>query len=204
MKTVILHVGAGKTGSSAIQSGLARYIDSLGIYGIEYPAPLDAKNASRGKITSGNGVELLKFLCPEKRNPGFDEESFLISFISVLKGSGSKNIIFSNEQLEEGLLSKFEMLKEELDKLNIDLKIIYYLRNFVDHAYSVFGQMVKRSGFQKSFSEYSSLYRAKYKQTIEKLLSVVEKDKLILKVYESDYTFIALIILGVLIIIFKL
>jgi len=49
-----LHIGHGKTGSSALQSFLALNSNLLENYRIEYPEHASFENAINGKISSGN------------------------------------------------------------------------------------------------------------------------------------------------------
>ena len=58
MKTLFLHIGLGKTGSSALQSWLSLNVEGLREQGIDY-ADL-APEAKRGDVSSGNGVALFQ------------------------------------------------------------------------------------------------------------------------------------------------
>lgn len=62
-----LHVGAGKTGTSALQAAFVRNRDWLAGHGIDYPPSPWDEAAANHKITSGNGMGLAKFLNPAHR-----------------------------------------------------------------------------------------------------------------------------------------
>ncbi len=53
-KPVILHVGHGKTGSSALQSSLVLSSEALAKAGIFYPPSLSDARAMKGEVSSGN------------------------------------------------------------------------------------------------------------------------------------------------------
>jgi len=54
MRTLYLHIGASKTGTSALQVAFARNAKALRGRGLHYPGK--NQDAMDGKITSGNGL----------------------------------------------------------------------------------------------------------------------------------------------------
>tara|TARA_B110000211_G_scaffold5098_1_gene5618 strand:+ start:8714 stop:9994 length:1281 start_codon:yes stop_codon:yes gene_type:complete len=186
MKDIIFHVGAGKTGTSAIQSGFARYGNELATkFSIHYPDSNDNIKAASGKITSGNSSELLQFLVPKRRSAAFDEKKFINDFLLTSKNANFEKIVFSNELLEEGEEVKWSALVKLIESNNMNVKIIYYVRHISDHASSVYGQMIKRSGYAKSFEEYSEVYFAKFRTSLAKFLNLISKNKITVKVYDE-------------------
>ena len=140
MRNLVLHIGHGKTGSSYIQSVLALNIKKLSNYGIYYPKPRDYKKASKGFITSGNGHKLLdsnqKFLI-EKDNNIFKNKITLYSDETFVR-----RLIFNNQ------------FKDFIAKNNKKLKVILYTRNFFEHEFSSWGQLVKRHYFKNDLNNY--------------------------------------------------
>ena len=66
-RRVILHLGAVKTGSSALQAALVKNRDWLKQNGYDYPASGEDEKARNHKISSGNGMILAAGLNPRLR-----------------------------------------------------------------------------------------------------------------------------------------
>ena len=142
-KTVILHVGHGKTGSSAIQSYLASNQALLMEYGIYYPLHMSFERARQGKTTSGN---LSAFISPVW-SPVVIKES---------ESAPCTKVLFSNEGLFPRILDDSSPLHAVTKKFN--LKIILYVRNPADHAISAYGQAIKRQGERREIDHWISSY----------------------------------------------
>jgi hypothetical protein len=136
---LVLHVGHGKTGTSAIQSFLALNQKNLNEFGIIYPDNGSLEDAKNGMISSGNGAMALNWV-PRTEYQG-------------------KTILFSSEYLfweinEDYLFS----LKEKFNSV----KIILWSRNLLDFSYSEWGQYVKRHGMTESYVNFISKYKANH------------------------------------------
>ena len=140
MSNLVLHIGHGKTGSSFIQSVLALNIKQLSKYGINYPKPSDINKAKKGYINSGNGHKLLdsnqNFLF-EKNFNIFKDKITLYSDETFIR-----RLIFNNQ------------FKDFIAKNHNKLKVILYTRNFFEHEFSTWGQLVKRHYFKNDLNNY--------------------------------------------------
>ena len=140
MKRLILHIGHGKTGSSALQSAFAKSVESLARAGITYPEHRRVKEAAAGKITSGN----------------VSHDSLIATAKSSLKLPGD-TILLSNEGLFHVLLAN-EGLLPDLAALNAKVEMVLYIRNPLKHAMSVYGQNIKRGGMTLSVEKFLPRY----------------------------------------------
>jgi hypothetical protein len=138
-KKVVLHIGAGKTGSSAIQSALARNQDMLRSAGIAYPDHAALESARRGETTSGN-------LDPENWFEG-----------QVVPAARAEQdcatILFSNENLfyrfDEFLAAHAAYADE------FDFEIILFVREPFEKLNSAYQQLVKRKGYAGTLGEFA-------------------------------------------------
>ncbi len=130
MRTLFLHIGHSKTGSSFLQASFANSIDRLAEHGIDYPgAPSEA--AAGWKISSGNGQALLT-APPEHFEMSRDK------------------VFFSAERL----FLAFAQDRDWPDQLNAlcahhdigKVEVLMFLRDPIPHAESSYQQMVKRGG----------------------------------------------------------
>lgn len=141
MSRIILHVGHGKTGTSALQSSFALSVAALAEAGLHYPDHRDLANAAEGKITSGNIVakSLLK-----------------TASSAVSKTDGT--VLFSNEMLFHDIVTDENVLTN-LMGLGVPVTVVLYIRNPLQHVISLYGQMVKRSGYTGSLGDFLPQYK---------------------------------------------
>ena len=126
--TAIIHIGHGKTGSSAIQAYLAQNRLKLASKDINYPFHRSLEWARDGKISSGNGSLLL----------------------DIRNASG--NDLYSDETLCARLDD--ERIARIQSCYRGGVRFICYTRDFFDHALSAWGQNVKRAGYKFGFPKF--------------------------------------------------
>ena len=149
---LILHIGAPKTGTSAIQSALARNVETLRARGIEYPDFPSLEIARANRITSGNGVPLAKLL-------GFNagdqvKTDHLLDEISGAFRTG-RDLLYSSEMLSSVEVKKAHAFRDQVASMGYKLKIIVYVRAIADHALSIYHQWIKQLAAPRgSFADY--------------------------------------------------
>ncbi len=138
-KKVILHIGHGKTGSSAIQAVLARNQALLGQAGILYPDHAMIDQARQGAVTSGN-------LDPENWFEG--------QVIPVARAAeGYDAILFSNENLFHRFDEFLERQAAYADEFAFE--IILFVREPFEKLNSAYQQLVKRSGLSDGIGDFA-------------------------------------------------
>ena len=160
-----LHVGHGKTGSSYLQSWLAANAELLNDWHhVYYPThcPLQGltdQRAGDGRFSMGNGFVLNPVL-----ESGVSIQKKRRWWRRLLRQAGLKeqdlqSLVFSHEPWAKRLPGNFQQLlelKQDLTWDGIDIWIL--VRDPLDHAISVYGQMVKRHGFAGSLDEWLLIY----------------------------------------------
>lgn len=144
MKKLYLHIGCGKTGSSALQIWLHQNADNFLKLGIFYPT-LNQKIKTDYQITSGNGVALSRDLI-EKKSIGIIEESF---------SSGVGSVLFSSENFQKLEKVDIQNLLSECLRNNIEVHVLAFVRDVYDIVFSSYMQSVKRGNYYKTFREYA-------------------------------------------------
>lgn len=143
-KTLYLHVGHGKTGSSYIQSILSTHRQRiLGKLGINYPV-VESDRSSEGKISSGNGAIFL-------RDPGNPEH--------VDCGSGDGSVLYSSEFLfavQKNWLNR-QVIDQLLTKFDC-INVLIFIRNPDEMLSSAYQQSVKRGGYTDTIEKYSETF----------------------------------------------
>jgi len=149
MRTLYLHIGQGKTGTSFLQSVFALSQANLSQKNIDYPVPRASIDLlAKGIFPSGNGNALTNLFSSQG-----DIETFHLP--------KKRDILLSHEGLISRLL--FEGSQELLDKIcqkhHIDhVSFLAFGRNPIAHAVSSYRQLVKRSGMTLSLDEYCNHY----------------------------------------------
>lgn len=146
MKSLYLHIGLGKTGSSSLQSWLSLNSTSLASQGIGY-ADL-VPQAKHGRISSGNGQPLWRAF----KNADLDEVSRLLREEYCPLG-GPEVAIVSCELLQNLPRPQILQFRKLCTELDIAVTVVVFVRSAYEHCYSRYGQSVKRDGASHAFGE---------------------------------------------------
>lgn len=177
-----------KTGTSHIQNLLWNNPEALEKQGYSYPHLKTFPGIGRGR----NGYFLRNQLKDEngKRNIALEEEIYRENFDRISELAGEyENIIIS----EEGIwsLSNFPWVKykSELERRNLDCKIIVYLRRQDLFIESYWAQKVKEKS-TLTFEEYISKrkyrkLRLDYCTRLNEIARVMGKENITVRVYEK-------------------
>ena len=132
---IFLHIGTEKTGSSYLQTTLARNRQDLLLSGIHYPEAGKRENDMfQGRISPGNAVELTRMLENADYKNVFNFFNELYHRASELKCNA---VLLSNENLVRVLSvqSNVDLLFQVAKQIGFkDFKFILFLRNPVDQA----------------------------------------------------------------------
>ncbi|MCC2673168.1 MAG: hypothetical protein K0R58_115, partial [Ramlibacter sp.] len=151
-RTLYLHIGCGKTGSSALQVWLNHQAEVLRGLGVDYPT------FGRGKldtyaITSGNGKKLIDAVVAGEAAP----------YLQELAKSPARKIFLSSEAFQSLSEDNLRDLKAQAAHAGLRISIIVYVRDVYDVVYSAYQQMIKRHLGGQTFREYG-LKREKIQQ----------------------------------------
>jgi hypothetical protein len=179
-KRLVLHIGTGKTGTSAIQNLFKAHQSQFRDRGVFYPAPETMAIDGADLESSGNGGPLFSFLYPPIRTKPLDETAFLDNFAGLFEGD-DRAIFISNEMLEYGEAEKFAKLRDFCAERGVDLELVYALRDIASHAFSAWSQVVVYHdcaddwlSFQKHYCNHVN----RFALSARKIAGVVARDKL--------------------------
>lgn len=180
-RTLFLHIGAGKTGTSAIQAALPLVRETLSEHGIIYPRDITVseESAQKGHVSSGNAVTLARIANPNSPRPkNYDIQHAFTWLQDILKQAeaSGKNVLFSSEALQfvgqPGLVSLSEMFRAR----GFSVVVIYYIRTAIDYSLSTYLQHLKRgfpkSDFPRTLQSYIATTRVPYRQTLADYFAV--------------------------------
>lgn len=181
MKNIFLHIGAGKTGTSALQSQFVINQDPLEKAGIYYPSSNTDEKAKNFQITSGNAVALGEIM----KNKETSKSSLKKVLIQDIKNSKGKHILYSSEVLEPFDENNMNIFNEIALNNGYRLKIIYYIRAIGDQTVSLYHQLLKRHLYTKSFTEYLEISNNRFLTIIEKSIRAIGEEHVIIKNYDK-------------------
>lgn len=198
MKTLYVHIGTQKTGTTSIQGFCQdneEVLESRGycypIFPYEYPRVSADRNGHFlvGSIKDENGNRCEE---EEKRifREGMDHVTGLLSRFD--------NVILSDEHIWQTTYkvrkSLWEELKQEGEKAGFQVKIIVYLRRQDEFINSLWNQTVKaaiREGrSKKTFDEFIAkvpgISQLDYYKKLETIADVLGKENIIVRIFEKE------------------
>lgn len=135
MRTLFIHVGHGKTGSSWIQAALRLGRAQLEVEGLHYPALPDEPD-DPAAITMGNARGLCRLA------------ETLDQRLAAVAGKGTKGVVFSSEslffELLDGPVDAGTLVDVAADHGFSGISVLMMLRDPIGQAISHHGQRVKR------------------------------------------------------------
>lgn len=143
-RTLFLHIGGKKTGTSALQLFLAANASILAQRGVDYRHAPDTTHDRA--ITSGNGNVLFDAL---KASAPDDQLDTIISGFFDAQAQA----LASSEHLADLETSHWERVAARCEALCIDPRVLMWVRDVYPYYQSFYHQLVKRHGETRSFAE---------------------------------------------------
>lgn len=146
MTRLLLHIGMGKTGSSALQVALVHNREALAAAGVRYPEHASDVRARKGRAGSGNGQALQELLTSDGG--------------SLPEVDGAPTVLYSSEFLWYFRPDRLAFLRDSLAGRGITLEVVAYVRDIAGMVVSSYAQSVKRSRYTGPLSTYIEEYGA--------------------------------------------
>lgn len=131
MRTLVLHLGVHKTGSSAIQHALASYEARLAAAGILYP------RAGRPRIRSVRFGQHALAWAVLRRNGA--DPSIYDELASEIRTSGAQTVVISTEEFDRFRAYEIARLRDVVTPLFDRVRIVAYLRRQSDVIQGLYG-----------------------------------------------------------------
>jgi hypothetical protein len=186
LKDFLLHIGAGKTGTSLIQTQLASNRTKLYERGWYYPPSSTDDKALKKMITAGNGLEL--YLIVKKYGISSDQlQEYINQIITDAKGM---NILLSSETLWQLDDETVRILMDITESRGYRLRMAYYIRAIADHFVSSYHQRVKGKIYTGTFEDMikhqiSRMHDShNFLSTIERMSKLIGMENFIVKNYD--------------------
>ncbi len=172
MNKLYLHIGMGKTGTSAIQYFLYENKEILKSQNIEYPLTENYFIDKDNDVTSGNGDVIIDFIFKEQYDEIFEYLEDLLE---------KSDVLISSEILLYYFGKNIDLLYDIVEKFNG--VVILYIRKQDEYFNSLVNQWTKL----KSLSDtncLSSVHESYF--YIMKIINNINENRLIVKPYEKE------------------
>lgn len=167
---IVVHVGPGKTGSSALQQWLTTHHDALLAAGVLYPA----HGLDRNGVSSGNRAELMDIVPGEGRDVHVVSAAKAGALRATLEESGCHTLLLSSEFFYPAIT--------DIQREFPDAEFVLYLRDPIELTESNYNQSVKRHDQTKAFTTPRT-FRAGVFAQLPRLLGAASPPRLLLRPY---------------------
>lgn len=200
MVKIILHIGAPKTGSTALQQALSASAEGLTAQGACYP---EAGRRFQGKLSKTRHIGLRLALCPETmqsklaRSVGGDSaaaqlafrDAFLAEFDAEMAACGpDATLIFSDEGLYAQSPATAAPVLRFFQGYTSEISVVVYVRRPDRLVQSAYSQLMKM-GATEQFSEFLDRFLragARYEK-LAPWINGLEPDAFALRLFPRDH-----------------
>lgn len=176
IKTLFIHAGGAKTGSSALQNFFELNKNELKNYNLDYEN--SQKLQFEQEHIFGNGMYLFDKLNDGNLN-NQDLDNVLASYFKQ-----SSKAICSNEYFQSLNEAAWQKLIDSCKRLEITLEIIFYIRDVAPFFVSVYDQVIKRHGEYLPITTWAENWPWEHLDTLKILIKF--KDTIKIKVVSYD------------------
>lgn len=196
MKTLHVHIGTPKTGTTALQNFCGENGEALSRRGYCYPR-LPFEYPGIPKVRNAHFMIANLFDENGERQEGDEERRFLEGMWEIRRlFSKFDHVILSDEDIWKCMDSNrknlWERLKDEADQAGYRIHVVVYLRRQDDLLSSIYNQRIKNRRadlYESSFEEFSEKIdlniRLRYYEKLKRIADVIGKENLTARRYES-------------------
>ena len=184
MKTIYLHIGLGKTGTTYIQQLMANNYDFFLAQGLHYiPSGGGSRGVGHQQFAKSFIEKLPDYMIPPKKRCDTRK-----NIISAIKNSPCKYHLLSSENF---ILANPTLIRDffENSGSQYTYKVILFVRSQDELAESEYNQLIKVRQTTIGFNGYiEKLFEGDFYSIAEKWSKVIGKDNLICRVYDARST----------------
>ncbi|TNF36709.1 MAG: hypothetical protein EP312_00455 [Gammaproteobacteria bacterium] len=181
-KTLYLHIGTNKTGTTAIQDYLLRHRESLQAHSILFPLSGCTRMGNHSPLARDLQESLLQ------GRPAYKWENLL----KEIRASQASRIVLSGEMFYALNKDGFRRLVSDLKACFSDIYVLCYIRRQDDYLRACYTQGVKMGRIGESFSEYRAgiiqrkkLKAYRYARSLKKWAKAFGEDRVIVRPFEA-------------------
>ena len=183
LRRLILHVGPGRTGTSALQTMFARHADALMQRGVHFPPWPGMADAAAGAVTSGNGGPLVALITSRGRRYKAEDG---LNVLRALHDEPAPVVLYSHEALALFEPERLAFLADMALSAGFVTQAAYYTRNENDLARSTFCRMAETGKApRKTYDEWRPEFFSPNARHIADLTAVLGSENVLVRSYEA-------------------
>ncbi len=186
MRRLILHVGPGRTGTSALQCMFSRSAPALLEQGVRFPAWPGMADAAAGKVTSGNGGPLVAMIAPRAATKHYTADDGMMA-LRLLNDEDAMTVLYSHEALALFECERLAFLADMAVSAGFIAQAAYYTRNTNDYARSVYAQWTARGqpGNPEDWESWSRRFLPPFQRHILGLRQALGYENVFVRDYDA-------------------
>lgn len=149
-RTLVIHGGFAKTGTSALQVGFARNRDWLLAQGVDYLEGGHFDHGLRGAVSSGNAVDVAYHLARLEDRPERIDE-----LVARLAASSGERVLLSSEFFQSARRPQLQALVDAVRAAGFDVQAVFLVRSYYEWLWSAYVQNVKNHAVTASFADWA-------------------------------------------------
>lgn len=180
-RSLILHIGTHKTGTSSIQRYLSAHAEALLAEGILYPSSGRPKAAPEGHHKLAWSMSRAK-----QKTRGPVDERCWAEVVEEVHRQSPNLVALSTEEFE--ILTAEEVGRVANHLATFDVKVVVYLRNQLDFMVSAYKQQLKGGTHGLSFRDFleRNIGRCNYPALLQRWADCFGKGNVIVRVYDRE------------------
>jgi len=180
-QTIYLHIGRGKTGTTALRRHFAKHTETLARHGICYPMAAGAAQGY-GHDTFGKAFITER---PFYMKPPHNAKQELQALAEEIRATDLPKILLLSEQLEMADPVRVRQFLDSLGK-RFEYRIVFFLRSQDELVESEFNQLVRFSSKAGALAEYANtLFNGDFHATATAWADVFGQGALSCPVYDA-------------------
>ena len=196
MKTLYLHIGPFKTGTTALQVFFAKNQATLKAQGVSYLNLGLIDKARKGEITSGNGAFLARSILPDGHHMALPKtrKQETTKLLHALRDVTTNHALLSSEFLADIDYQQFANLRDFVKKAGFRIKVLMFAREQASYLESLYIQRVKRRLVMDGPKDYINAFfrdveHLHYARFVAKIRDILGHDAVAIRPYPQPDIF---------------
>lgn len=190
MRRLILHVGPGRTGTSALQCMFARSSAAMLAQGVYFPTWPGMAEAAVGAVSSGNGGALVAMIAPRAGVKHYTE-SDAMDALRALHDQPAMTVLYSHEGMALFEPDRLAFLADMAASAGFVTQAAYYTRNRDDYSRSVYARWSStsrpawRPPCTMSWNEWDSTFTPPFGRHVFELQQLLGVESVFVRDYDA-------------------
>ncbi len=182
-RRLILHVGPGRTETSALQTMFCIHADYLAAQGVHFPRWPGFEAVAAGGVGSGNGGPIAALIGNDKASRHYTREDGLVA-MGALHETHARTVLYSSEAMALFERERLSFLVELAASAGFVIQAVYYLREESNYARSIFARATAMGKISTPQERFLHKYVPPFARHLRELREVLGANNVIVRDYD--------------------